>query len=113
MVNDRPPSTCDFNRHNGRQKEAESIYDDDDDAAASTVVARDRAAHWISRAAKAGLAPAQTQYGRLLQNWFLDPSVSGDSTLHASFMMSSYHETEEMTAAEAAETLETLVRWSE
>ena len=45
--------------------------------------------------------------------WFLDPSVSGDSTLHASFMMSSYHETEEMTAAEVAETLETLVRWSE
>ena len=30
-----------------------------------------------------------------------------------SFMMSSYHETEEMTAAEVAETLETLVRWSE
>ena len=45
--------------------------------------------------------------------WFLDPSVSGDSTLHASFMMSSYHETEEMTAAEVAETLETLVRWSD
>ena len=45
--------------------------------------------------------------------WFFDPSVSGDSTLHASFMMSSYHETEEMTAAEVAETLETLVRWSE
>ena len=45
--------------------------------------------------------------------WFLDPSVSGDSTLHASFMMSSYHETEEMTATEVAETLETLVRWSE
>ena len=37
--------------------------------------------------------------------WFLDPSVSGDSTVHASFMMSSYHETEEMTAAEVAETL--------
>jgi len=45
--------------------------------------------------------------------WDLDPSVSVDSTVHASFMMSSYHETEEMTAAEVAETLETLVRWSE
>ena len=50
---------------------------------------------------------------QLLLHWFLDPSVSGDSTLHASFMMSSYHETEEMTAAEVAEKLETLVRWSE
>ena len=39
--------------------------------------------------------------------------VAVDSTLHVSFMMSSYHETEEMTAAEVAETLETLVRWSE
>ena len=48
-------------------EEAESIYDDEDDAAASTVVARNWAAHLLSRAAKAGLAPAQTQYGRLLQ----------------------------------------------
>ena len=45
--------------------------------------------------------------------WVLDPSVSGDSRLHASFMLNSYHEPGEMTAAEAAETLETLVRWSE
>ena len=44
--------------------------------------------------------------------WDLDPSVSVDSTVHASFMMSSYHDQTEMTVTQAAETLETLVRWS-
>ncbi len=46
-------------------------------------------------------------------NWVFEPSDAGDSTVHASFMLSSYSEPGEMTAAEAAETLETLVRWSE
>ena len=45
--------------------------------------------------------------------WVLEPSDAGDSTVHASFMLNSYHEPGEMTAAQAAETLETLVRWSE
>ena len=50
---------------------------------------------------------------QLWLNWVFQPSDAGDSTVHASFMLSSYHEPGEMTAAEAAETLETLVRWSE
>ena len=45
--------------------------------------------------------------------WVLEPSDAGDSTVHASFMLNSYHDMSEMTAAEVAETLETLVRWSE
>ena len=50
---------------------------------------------------------------QLLLHWVFEPSDAGDSTVHASFMLNSYHEPGEMTAAEAAETLETLVRWSE
>ena len=50
---------------------------------------------------------------QLWLNWVFEPSDAGDSTVHASFMLNSYHEPGEMTAAEAAETLETLVRWSE
>ena len=50
---------------------------------------------------------------QLLLHWVYKPSDAGDSTVHASFMLNSYHEPGEMTAAEAAETLETLVRWSE
>ena len=49
----------------------------------------------------------------VLNCWVFEPSDAGDSTVHASFMLNSYHEPGEMTAAEAAETLETLVRWSE
>ena len=49
---------------------------------------------------------------QLWLNWVFEPSDTGDSTVHASFMLSSYHEPGEMTA-EAAETLETLVSWSE
>ena len=50
---------------------------------------------------------------QLWLNWVFEPSDAGDSTVHASFMLNSYHEPGEMTAAEVAETLETLVRWSE
>ena len=50
---------------------------------------------------------------QLRLNWVFEPSDAGDSTVHAHFEFSSYHEPWEMTAADAAETLETLVRWSD
>ena len=45
--------------------------------------------------------------------WVLEPSDEGDSKVHANFMLNSYHDMSDMTVTQAAETLETLVRWSE
>ena len=49
---------------------------------------------------------------QLRLHWVFEPSDEGDSTVHAYFEFSSYHDQTEMTVTQAAETLETLVRWS-
>ena len=50
---------------------------------------------------------------QLRLHWVFEPSDEGDSTVYAYFEFSSYHDQTEMTVTQAAETLETLVRWSE